>query len=305
MKEKYSDESIEAYLLHRMTHQERQVFEHEIGANPELAKKVQQRGHEHKMMEVLVEDSLRAKMGRWQKEEVKLEEPARRILFTNRRIIIAIAAALLAILAALIWLNRYEKTELPTSGNQPEKVEQPVAQENQKELKGKEPAEKKHPANEKPEPPGDDKREAFIALAATFTEKMTYLEGTRSGNGEIEIAFNKALESLDKMQFSNGISYLKTIQESDTKYWWDAQYYLGLAYFEQENPRAAIPFLKKAAENNSYLYAEKAAWFLVLAYIQSGQIRSAEILINEMVLDTGHTYHQKASSLKEKLRKLK
>lgn len=90
---------IEAYLFGQMSAEENAAFEREVAGNPELAAELEQQRLEHRAMELMLRDELKANLQSWKAEKEALAAPASDTgakvvsMGSNRRLLYRIAAA--------------------------------------------------------------------------------------------------------------------------------------------------------------------------------------------------------------------
>jgi TolA-binding protein len=278
-------ETIERYLLGQLPEAERAALDARMAAHPELAEQFARQKQEHLALGLLVEDDLRSRLDDWKNQAPR---PARPGWFSGL-LLFLIGAALL--LVFFWWLS--PKPE-PAIEPLPE-TRQPVA-ENPPEP----------PASPAPATPGEipetseQAAQDYLALAAEFAEPVRFGEGDVREGTSTPDTLQTALQLLRQKRYRDGLSLLETFPAGHPNYA-DAQYFQGLAWYEQGHFNRAIPFLKKTAESEAYLYSEQAAWYLLMAYLQNKQAAPARRLARQIAADEGHPYQPRAKALLRRL----
>ncbi len=77
-----------------------------------------------------------------------------------------------------------------------------------------------------------------------------------------------------------------------------------MAYYQQQDFKAAIPFIKIIAETD-FLHTQHAQWVLVLAYVQAGQLETAKSLLQKIVDEADHSYDEEAIKFLKELNGIK
>lgn len=276
MKPAYDNEAFEQYLFNRMDGAERTAFEAALAADPALAKQFARFRQEQQAMELLLEDRLRAKLQQWWPQDQQPASSARRWLL--------IALLVLGLAGLGWWLLSSKKTgpapepSLPTSP-----ATAPVATV---------PADSTVPS---PDPKLQERRK-HRAIAADFREPIRYPRLALRSEGDTLSDFEKAVDDLEAGRYASAFAFLKSLQPGDSHFE-DAQYVLGLAYFERGSFSKAIYFLQNTASDSTYLYAEKAAWLLALGYLENGQIAACKAAVQQIATDGGNAYQGKARQL--------
>lgn len=301
MKEDLRFEKIERYLLDRLPEEERRTFEAEIAADPELAKQVAGQRKEHEMMEALVEKRLRNKLAQWEMEaenspDTGAPENGRHPGFPLRVRLLIGGLVLIAIgvIVTQIIIHFFPAPAPPPTSQQPQK-EQPVKQEQQ--------IQPARPLVDTPPlpPAGRPDKTQYIALARRYLGNFDFAGEILQRSDEGASTLKDALTALSDRRFREGIALLRSIPDDAAQYW-DAQFYLGLAFLEQEKPEAAVPYLSSVAGQTGNLLSESAEWYLALAYLHQGNRDRCESTLRRISGDSQHPYYEKARNLENALK---
>lgn len=281
-------ETIERYLLDQLPAAERLDLETRLAADPALAEQFNRQKQEHLALSVLVEDALRDRLDDWKKSAPPDERPS----LVSGILLFVIGASLLGVF--IWWLAPNTKPAAPEPAPRPPQSQQPIAQSPPAPTLAP-PANPDTPILPPPAPAPD-----YLALATAFDEPVRYGEGGIRQGDTTANSINTALRELSEKKYRQGLAMLQTIPAGHPDFA-DAQYYQGLAWYEQGVFRRAIPFLKKTAESEEYLYSEQAAWFLTLAYLKNKQAAPGIRLARRIAADAGHAYQDKAKALLRRL----
>ncbi|MDZ4679997.1 MAG: hypothetical protein SH848_20030 [Saprospiraceae bacterium] len=278
--------AIERYLLGQMSGTERAAFESRLAEDSALASQFASQQHEHAALQVLVEDRVRAKLRDWQKQH-----PIQDAFLRRYRVLFGIAGMMLVI--AVLWMilpfGQDKEPDAPKTSRQPD--EQPIAETAPPVLPADTPAVLSPSPKSAPKISGQTRK--YLAIAADFSEPALFPTGNLRGNDTLRDVLDSALFDLHERRFAQGLTRLRTISAESPRYL-DAQYYQGLAHYEQGTFGKAIRFLKTVADRPDYLYAEQAEWRLVLAYLQSGQPKTSQANARKIADDDGHACQEKA-----------
>lgn len=97
--------------------------------------------------------------------------------------------------------------------------------------------------------------------------------------------------------YTEAINYYKSIPVEDKRYN-EAQFYLGHSYHHNSNYTAASTAFAKVAASKDIRFMEKAEWYQLLALLANKQQDTTfKTLLNKMIDDKGHSYHQQAQKL--------
>lgn len=286
-------DAIERYLLGQMPDDERTAFEAQLAADPVLAAQFARQQREHTALQVLVDDHLRAKLNDWKKQY-----PLRDSFLHRYRIPLGIGGLLLlAALWSVLPFGQKKEPDAPKKSHQP--TEQPIAQ-----TTPPIPA-PDTPADTPPSPPQKlpARPPQYLALAAELREPARFpTDNLRHDDDTLDV-LDSALLDLSERRFGQGLARLRAIPPEHPRYP-DVPYFQGLAHYEQGAFGKAVPFLKNAANTPAYLYAEQAEWYLTLAYLHLGQIKSCQARARQIAADDGHTYREQAQKLLARMRKI-
>ena len=143
---------------------------------------------------------------------------------------------------------------------------------------------------------------AFLVAAylGAFTNKPQYLLAyeemhvvdpglpTLMGVSEDPV-FDEAMVAYRMGDYSGAVAgferVLEVYPENDT-----VQYYLGMSYLEQKDRDIAVMYLNKVRGSESVALREKADWYLVMAYLQGGEVDKAKQVVGYIEKQEGHKY---------------
>jgi len=311
---------IEAYLLGRMNATERQQFEQKLTQDDNLATALKAQEAEHEVMEAMVEMDLFRDLKTWRAEAENVvaspqAKEAKVVPLYRRFATLAIAASFLLLVSAAFWLM--QNINNPINNDNLAETETPVVTPPVTET----PAEEVTPTDEEITTPLIEDTEISTPKEMPTTTPKTETPPTSSPANYLAIAeqhanplqlgtirdvqtggdpLAAALEDLRNNRFKAGIKKLNAIVKADPKNV-DAQFYLGLAQYQQKNYAAAIAPLRVVSGDIFYLETEKAQWYLILAYVQTKQLAKAKASLIALVNDAEHSYHQQAVELQKTL----
>jgi tetratricopeptide (TPR) repeat protein len=86
--------------------------------------------------------------------------------------------------------------------------------------------------------------------------------------------YSTAIEYYNIRDFGNAAHYFSKVLSNDRRYW-ESIMLIGVSGFEEENyPEAKHSFTKVIDDNNS-LFLEDAQWYLALCYLKTGEKEKA------------------------------
>ena len=113
--------------------------------------------------------------------------------------------------------------------------------------------------------------------------------------------FVDGLAALDAKDYPTAITAFEQVPTESDRYI-EAQYYLGHANLLTKDYSKAVTAFTKVAQSDDFRYQEKGQWNLVLALLANDQLNDTFYgYLNEISQDNGHSYHQDAVKLNEKL----
>ncbi len=126
-------------------------------------------------------------------------------------------------------------------------------------------------------------------------------ESNRSGDATDVHPFAIGFEAYKAGNYEESINFFKNIPMEDKGYR-EAQLHLGHCYLHNENYSAASTTFGKVVESQDIRFVEKAEWYQLLALLANKQQDATfKTLLNKMIDDKGHSYHQKAQKLNAEL----
>ncbi len=122
----------------------------------------------------------------------------------------------------------------------------------------------------------------------------------RSGNNNQALA--EGVRAFQSKDYSKAIEYFKGIPVEDPLYT-KAQFYLGQAYYQNEQAAEAIVPFGVVAQSDDLELSEKADWYALLAGLASNQVEKASFQnrLERITTDTGHSYHGQAKEIQADL----
>lgn len=286
MNEEQLMEKIDAFLSGHLPAAEKADFEKELRDNPGLAEKVRRQRLHLQGLEVLVEDDLRSKMAIWKGRLHTPEAPPK----TPWRWAVGALLLIALLLIGLYWFKQSGQTHPPLA--QP-RSGAPVAA-------APEPAPDLHP-EQKTQPSPTRQYAALVKsyqgeIATELQNNCRELVRGANTNGLLE----KAGKQIENRHFESAIGLLEQVPASDPQFT-DAQFLLGTAYLLDGKYGNAIPIFEKLSPDESFLRADRAKWYLALAFLGNAQPEQAKVLLAEISKDRGNDFQIKARELGRRL----
>lgn len=317
MKESELFEKIESYIKHQMSEKDRILFEREISQDALLEKKVKQQQQEQKILELLVEKDLKAKLVEWDKSEIITDKNVNKF---NQTLLLVLVG--LVIIGGIFWFYSNQKQEhidtFPINQskskkeNTKEEIEspkieesihvsppkkipskqenQPVASQSQKINSSKE----KGAKNDKKTLTQNSKLLAlaekhFIPFSPTTIESRSIQATNRDSIRQI-------LSLFEAGNYQVGNQLLKALilnTPENTEF----QYYLGVGLYSDRQFNQAIQYLKPILKDPNFLYFEEVEWTLALSYIFQTEYLKGKEILQEIAKDSEHTYFQQSTRI--------
>ncbi|PHN03999.1 anti-sigma factor [Flavilitoribacter nigricans] len=135
-------------------------------------------------------------------------------------------------------------------------------------------------------------------LAMDYYENMP-LDLHIRGNAE---ELPEAVAKIRDNNFAEADAYLRSVPADDPLYY-NARYYLAHSLHRQGEYDASNDILNEVNEASNPNLREDASWLKVLNYLELEQTGNDEFqtLLEEMIADDGHTHHNDAVNLNDKL----
>jgi len=122
-------------------------------------------------------------------------------------------------------------------------------------------------------------------------------EANRSGEATDVHPFAKGFAAYNAGNHENAISFFNSISSEDKRYN-EAQFYLGHSYQQNKNYTAANTAFGKVAASKDLRYMDKAEWYQLGALLGNKQQDATfKSLLNKMIDDKSHSFHQQAQKL--------
>lgn len=139
--------------------------------------------------------------------------------------------------------------------------------------------------------------EALFAAQYEAPSPGTFRSGTA-----VENPLETGFKSLENNDLQGAETFFQSVTPTQERYA-EAQYYLGHAAGQLGHYDLAIRAFQVAIASNEARFREKAEWNLLLTYMAAQQTESADFktLLNRIVGNPQHDYHEKAVALQEKL----
>ena len=108
-----------------------------------------------------------------------------------------------------------------------------------------------------------------------------------------------AMQAYSKKQYDEAAEIFASIEthEIDNP---DIQLQKACSFLQSNREQEAIKILKKIAKSKHPLFAQKAKWYLALAFLKNDQIEEAKVILTE-ISHSNHYKQKEAIELKEKL----
>ena len=147
----------------------------------------------------------------------------------------------------------------------------------------------------------------FFTLQFNGNSNQALLEGNyaeysmpevnRSGDATAINPLATGLDAYKAGDYAAAIAFYKTIPTSNSRYN-EAQYYLAHSYHKKEAYTEAIKQFGKVITIGDVRYVEQAEWYQLLSYVANDQLdNNFDQLLNKLLSDETHSYHQKAQKL--------
>lgn len=111
-----------------------------------------------------------------------------------------------------------------------------------------------------------------------YTGYPNIIAPTERSNSEIDSLTKAAFIAYDQQEFNEAIKRFKILQVQQNKDY--VLFYIGICYLELKNSKAAIEVFKQAIERNNN-YSLTAQWYLALAYLQNNEPNLALEIIRD------------------------
>lgn len=301
---------IENYLRDKMSEEDRNAFEAEMAADPQLAEAVDLQRFEQTSLEVLLEEDLTAKMAKWGQETAP---PAKQAKSHFPRLWILLIAGAMLVGLYFLWkstsgpendslMEEQEKAIPPaTEDLPPAKVELDTTRAiATQETEEQPPVTKK---NVVPDPPPQERQRGLSsqALALALYEERTpsHLQSSstmRSGSTDQNdtSALIRGIELFEQALYQEAINTLEqidSVQEEQT--FRAAAEYLAHAYFQAKDFEKAAVFFRNIRDNSTIIVRERAEGYLMLSLLANYDQHQIEVdqLLESMTEDEYHDFH--------------
>ncbi len=128
-------------------------------------------------------------------------------------------------------------------------------------------------------------------------EYVTYqIQQTRTDDAQNPASWE---ENLTNSSRENAINYLVTYLEENPQDW-NANFALADLYYQDKNISAAKLIFDKIIDAQSVIWMERAQWNRILISVDTWDTR-AETILNAILKNPDHSYHQQALTLQEKI----
>ncbi len=126
------------------------------------------------------------------------------------------------------------------------------------------------------------------------------LSATRSTNTD-QNPLATGLTAYENADYAAAIQFFQNIPVANPQYN-EAQFYLGHSLYQNKTYDQAINAFQKVINTNDLRYKEAAEWYQVVNYLAAKkQGNEFTTLLNQLVTDEGHPYHNNAVELDTKL----
>ena len=79
-------------------------------------------------------------------------------------------------------------------------------------------------------------------------------------------------------------------------------FYAGVCYLSSQQSEKALPYLRKARLHNDPSLRDRAEWYMVLAYLQQNNRKNAVLLLKLITTTDIHDHKEEAQQLLDRLR---
>ncbi len=303
--DKSLENRIDAFLKKQMSEQESTRFAQEMKSSPSLADQVASRRLEMEVLELMLEDDLRSKLGKWQNDiqdtpKMKDKEPS-----PSHRKWIGVMIGLLVLAFVGYWFFTQRQIvsppeELPPAKHLPEQPEHKSVEESVPVPPLTQPKEQLPEKKEHSTPKKKNQNQLspkIIAQLDIFEKEVDYPFGVTKSATSSQTLLDSAILLTNKGKLTNAVNVLQQIDKTAPIYI-DAQYYLGLIHFKQNNYKNAIPYFLTVTLNKNYLYIDEVQWLTALAQLKAGHTQTGQNSLNQILNDPEHSYFDKAKLLK-------
>ncbi len=122
---------------------------------------------------------------------------------------------------------------------------------------------------------------------------------TVRGDTNLEI-LTEASEAFYQGKYKMIIKQLQSLDSSHPAYV-DAQFILGYTYLKNEQPQDALTAFQKVLKSDKDQLKASAEWHMILAHLDVGDQKAAEIALDELLQYPTGAYYSKAKTLKKDL----
>ncbi len=302
MKNKYTYNDIEAYLLNGMSSSAREDFEIELLVNKELQQAFQQQRVEHIAMEMLLENNLRKKLKIWQATAANSAEEEHEIEATNQLYAFkasTVFALLLSIgLIFLLLFGDNTNPQEPLTDSSAPKQSSPIKSKPQIQVIQISASDNYSPIASRP----IDESNSLIELADRYNVPLV-IDKISTYSSAYPNQLNDAKKDLEEKKYDLAITKLNTILNKEPNNL-SIQYLLGLSYYKQRKFVRAIKYLQVVSINN-FSDQEQAQWFLSLSHLGLLQRQSTISVLSQITLNKEHAYYDKGIELLENVENIR
>ena len=122
-------------------------------------------------------------------------------------------------------------------------------------------------------------------------------EVNRSGEATDLHPLAKGIDAYKTGNYEEEIIYYQGIAADDKRYN-EAQFYLGHSFLRNKEYAAATTVFNKLVQSGDIRFLEKAEWYQLLSLVANQQQdKQFTTLLNKMLTDKNHSYHQQAQDL--------
>lgn len=128
-----------------------------------------------------------------------------------------------------------------------------------------------------------------------ITPNLTNVRG--DANHEL---LTEASEAFYQGKYEMTIKQLQPIDSSHPAYV-DAQWLLGYAYLKNGQPQESLAAFMEVLKGDKVQLKASAQWHMILAYLDAGDQKAAESVLDELLQEPNGAYYSKAKTLKKDL----
>jgi hypothetical protein len=109
--------------------------------------------------------------------------------------------------------------------------------------------------------------------------------------------YQEAFRSYERREYEIAVRQFEQLEVQDDA----TRFYYALALLADDQTTQAIPILREIRDATSSEYTPAAHWYLILSYLNVGDMANVRSEINTLLQDDQHRYRRNALALQEKM----